>query len=89
MIDMIYDSETDQVVFFAEEYRGDADIKCNISIDRETFLQRLIEISSEWGESFDIFPGRFAGESDPEPTELTFLQPPTRDCIHDDGEGDE
>lgn len=86
MIDMTYDSDLDQVVFYVEEWRGNAQTTCYISIDREDFLQRLIEISSEWGESFDIFQGRFAGELDPEPTELTFLQPPTRDCIEDDEE---
>lgn len=79
VIEMIYDSQMDMINFVSASYEDGCHSVSEIAIPREEFLQRLLEISYEWGHEGDVFHGRFAGETEFEPTELTFLQPPTEE----------
>lgn len=82
----IYDSELDSIVFAAENYEGCSGYAQHISIPRAEVLQFLLEKSCEFGDDFSVFDGRAPGDKEAEPTQMTFLSPPDRDCIP---EGDE
>lgn len=84
MIDVEYDSDLDYFNFLGVD--SDGLVNVTMSISREELLQRLLEWSAEYGDGFTNFDGKLPGEADYEPTEMTFLSPPTCDCIGDDEE---
>lgn len=74
---LYYEEESDHVVFFSSSNNADS----KILVDRETVLRELAKMVEIFGDDFAIFR-----DEQWEPTELVFLQPPTRDCIGDDEE---
>lgn len=84
---LYYDDDEDMIVFWHVS-SGDGDYnEIHIAISRTRVLQELLELSNDYGEDFTIFLGSLPGE-EREATELTFLSPPTKDCILDE-EGEE
>lgn len=74
---LYYDEEDDKIVFFSSSNNADSKIR----VDRETVLRELADMVNDFGDEFAIFR-----DEECEPTELVFLQPPTRDCLGDDEE---
>lgn len=77
MQDLYYDEEDDNIVFFSSSNNADSKIR----VDRETVLRKLADMVETFGDDFAIFR-----DEQCEPTELVFLQPPTRDCLGGDEE---
>lgn len=69
---LYYDEEDDHIVFFSSTYNAESKIR----VDRETVLRELADMVNDFGDDFAIFR-----DEQLEPTELVFLQPPTRDCL--------
>lgn len=82
-----YDPDTDKILIGYEQDESGDHIIAEIGIDREELLQALLEAACVYDDMFTVFNGKAPGDRKPEPTELTFLSPPTRDCILDDEEG--
>lgn len=74
---LYYDEEDDHIVFFSSSNNADSKIR----VDRETVLRELADMVNDFGDDFAIFR-----DEQLEPTELVFLQPPTRDCLGGDEE---
>ena len=83
-----YDVDKDEIVFVSPEEDDDDRTIYHlreICISREVVLQFLLDMSRYMGEKFTVFKGAVPGEQK-EDTEMTFLCPPTSQCIT---EGDE
>lgn len=74
---LYYDEEEDKIVFFHDKSDLDSHTNVKIAIDREYVLLKLLDMASDYGNDFTIF-------MDDEETELTFLTPPTRDCVFEE-----
>lgn len=80
---LYYDEEDDRIVFYSQTGDLDSYATVKLAIDRQQVLRELAAKVLDYGDDFAVF------EEMGEKWEMTFLTPPTSECIVDDEEEEE